>query len=55
VFRVVGKRKTETTQENIHDWLELGEGDPGVSASDRGINFYIDIFFIYFHQYHVYY
>jgi hypothetical protein len=20
---------TETTQENIQDWLELGEGDPG--------------------------
>jgi hypothetical protein len=21
--------ETETTQENIHDWLELDEGDPG--------------------------
>jgi hypothetical protein len=27
VLRAVGK--TETTQENIQDWLELDEGDPG--------------------------
>jgi hypothetical protein len=30
--------ETETTQENIQDWLELGEGDPGFSASDTGRN-----------------
>jgi hypothetical protein len=27
VLRAAGE--TETTQENIQDWLELGEGDPG--------------------------
>jgi hypothetical protein len=27
VVRAAGK--TETTQENIEDWLELDEGDPG--------------------------
>jgi hypothetical protein len=27
VLRAVGE--TETTQENIQDWLELDEGDPG--------------------------
>jgi hypothetical protein len=27
VFRVA--RKTEITQENIQNWLELDEGDPG--------------------------
>jgi hypothetical protein len=27
VLRAAGK--TETTQENIQDWLELDEGDPG--------------------------
>jgi hypothetical protein len=26
VFRAAGE--TETTQENIQDWLELNEGDP---------------------------
>jgi hypothetical protein len=27
VLRAAGE--TETAQENIQDWLELGEGDPG--------------------------
>jgi hypothetical protein len=27
VLRAAGE--TETTQENIHDWFELDEGDPG--------------------------
>jgi hypothetical protein len=27
VLRAVGE--TETTQENIQDWLQLNEGDPG--------------------------
>jgi hypothetical protein len=27
VLRAAGE--TETTQENIHVWLQLGEGDPG--------------------------
>jgi hypothetical protein len=26
---VAGAGETETTQENIQDWLEMGEGDPG--------------------------
>jgi hypothetical protein len=28
VLRAAGE--TETTQENIQDWLELDEGDPGI-------------------------
>jgi hypothetical protein len=32
VLRAVGE--TETTQENIQDWLQLDGGDPGL-ASDR--------------------
>jgi hypothetical protein len=36
VLRAAGE--TETTQENIQDWFELDEGEPWISASDRGIN-----------------
>jgi hypothetical protein len=31
VLRVAGE--TETAQENIQDWLQLDEGDPGFLAS----------------------
>jgi hypothetical protein len=36
-------RETETTQENIRDWLELDEGDLGFQL-DRGTNCCRDIF-----------
>jgi hypothetical protein len=35
MLRAAGE--TETTQENIRDWLEL-DGDPGFQLSDRGRN-----------------
>jgi hypothetical protein len=28
--------KTETTQENIQDWLQLYEGDPGFQFCNKG-------------------
>jgi hypothetical protein len=37
--------ETETTQENIHDWLEQDEGNPGTREEIATL-----IFFIYFHQ-----
>jgi hypothetical protein len=37
VLRAAGE--TETTQENVQDWLELDEGDPG---------FQVPVFFIVF-------
>jgi hypothetical protein len=52
VLRAAGE--TETTQENVQDWLELDEGD-------RGFQFLTEeeiaavIFFIYFHQHYIYY
>jgi hypothetical protein len=52
VLRAVGE--TETTQENIHDWLELGEGDPGFQILTEE-EIAAVIFFIYFHQDHHYY
>jgi hypothetical protein len=46
--------ETETTQENIQDWLELDEGDTGFQfLTER--NFIGDILLIYFHQHHLYY
>jgi hypothetical protein len=38
--------ETETTEENIQDWLELDEG-----VSDRGGNCYSIMISIYFHWY----
>jgi hypothetical protein len=40
VSRAAGE--TETTQENIQDWLELDEGDP-----DKGRNSGSDIFYLF--------
>jgi hypothetical protein len=37
--------ETETTQENIQDWLELGEGDPGFQfLTEEGISTVIFLF-----------
>jgi hypothetical protein len=48
VLRAAGE--TETTQ----DWLQLDEGNPWISASDRRRNCCSDvILFIYFHQHHL--
>jgi hypothetical protein len=49
VLRVAGE--TETTQENIQDWLQLDEGDPGFQLL-TGRNCCSDIF-IYFHQHYI--
>jgi hypothetical protein len=46
VLRAAGK--TETTQENIQNWLEL-DGDPGFQLLTEEEIFAL-IFFIYFHQ-----
>jgi hypothetical protein len=45
---------TETVQENIQDWLELDEGDPGFQLLTE-TNCCSDIFLIYFHQHYLYY
>jgi hypothetical protein len=54
VLRAAGE--TETTQENIQDWLELDEGDTGfqllvLQFLSKGCAV---IYFIYFHQYYLY-
>jgi hypothetical protein len=40
---------TETTQENIQDWLQLDEGDPGVQLLTEE-EIAAVIYLIYFHQ-----
>jgi hypothetical protein len=49
VLRAAGE--TETTQENIHDWLELDEGDPGfhfLTEKEIAADFF-------FHEHYLYY
>jgi hypothetical protein len=49
VLRAAGE--IETTQENILDWLELDEGDPGFQIlTEEEIS--AVIFFIYFHHHY---
>jgi hypothetical protein len=54
VLRAAGE--TETTQENIQDWLQLDEGDPGfqllTEEETASVIFFI---IIYFHQHCLYY
>jgi hypothetical protein len=50
--------ETESTQENIQDWFELDEKDPGVWL--RVFLYFLNkgstvIFIIYFHQHYLYY
>jgi hypothetical protein len=52
VLRAAGD--TETTQENIQDWLQLDEGDPGFQfLTEEEIAALI--YFIYCHQHYLYY
>jgi hypothetical protein len=51
VLRAAGE--TETTQENIQDWFELDEGDPGFQLLADDIAAVIFLF-IYFHQQYLY-
>jgi hypothetical protein len=46
--------ETETTQENIQDWLELYEGELGFQLLTEEKNSAV-IFFIYFHRHYLYY
>jgi hypothetical protein len=48
VLRTAGQ--TETTQENIQDWLELDEGDPGFQLLTEEELAAVTLFCIYFHQ-----
>jgi hypothetical protein len=50
VLRAAGE--TETTQENIQDWLQLDEGEPGFQLLTEKDTAAV-IFFIYFHQHYL--
>jgi hypothetical protein len=52
VLRAAGE--TETTQENILNWLELDEGGSGFQLLTEE-EIAAVIFFIYFHQHYLYY
>jgi hypothetical protein len=53
VLRAAGE--TETTQENIQDWLQLDEGDPGFQPLTEEETAAVIFFFVYFHQHYLYY
>jgi hypothetical protein len=44
--------ETETTQENIQDWLQLDEGDPGFQLQTEEEIPAVTVF-IYFHQHYL--
>jgi hypothetical protein len=50
VLRAAGE--TETTQENIRDWLQLDEGDPGFQLLTEE-EIAAVILFIYIHQHYL--
>jgi hypothetical protein len=50
VLRAAGE--TETTQENIQDWFQLDEGDPGFQLLTEEETAAV-IFLIYFHQHYL--
>jgi hypothetical protein len=52
VLRAAGE--TENMQENIQDWLQLDEGDPGFQLLTEE-EIAAVIFFIHFHQHYLYY
>jgi hypothetical protein len=52
VLRAAGE--TDTTQENIQDWLELDEGGPGFQLLTEEDNSAVT-FFNNFHQHYLYY
>jgi hypothetical protein len=47
--------ETETTQEKIQNWLQLGEGHPGFQLLTEGEIAAVILFLIYFHQDCLYY
>jgi hypothetical protein len=51
VLRAAGE--TETTQENIQDWLELNEGDPGFQLLTE-VETVAVLLFTYCHQHYLY-
>jgi hypothetical protein len=53
VLRAAGE--TETTPENIQDWIELVEGGPGDQLLTLEEIAAIFFFFVYFHQNYLYY
>jgi hypothetical protein len=52
VLRAAGE--TETTQENIQDWLQLDEGDPGFQLLTQEEILLQWYFFIYIHGHYLY-
>jgi uncharacterized protein YehS (DUF1456 family) len=48
-------RETETTQENIQDWLKLDEGDPGFQLLTEEEISAVTFCVIYFHQNDIHY
>jgi hypothetical protein len=52
VLRAAGE--IETSQENIQDWLEPDEGDPGFQLLTEEETTAV-IYFFYFHQHYLYY
>jgi uncharacterized protein YehS (DUF1456 family) len=47
--------ETETTQENIQDWLQLDEGDHGFQLLTKEEIAAVLFFFIFFHQHYLHY
>jgi hypothetical protein len=45
VLRAAGE--TETTQENIQDWLELDDGNPGFQLLTEGKNYCSNILYLF--------
>jgi hypothetical protein len=53
VLRAAGE--TETTQENIQDWLQLGYGDPGFQLLTEEEIAAVTFLYNYIHQHYLYY
>jgi uncharacterized protein YehS (DUF1456 family) len=51
VLRAAGE--TETTEENIQDWLQLDEGDTGFQLLTEEEIASVIFFFIYFHEHYL--
>jgi uncharacterized protein YehS (DUF1456 family) len=45
--------ETETTQENVQDWLQLDEGDPGFQLLTEEEIAAVIFYLIYFHRLYV--
>jgi hypothetical protein len=53
LLRAAGE--TETAQENIQDWIQLDEGDPGFQLLTEDEIAALIFLFICFHQHYLYY